>query len=72
MGKVEVNEARNDVVENFNSGAKVDELGGVGSERVPKKPSPSPARIFEASAPSVVSSLFNTTSEGLGVLLGGP
>lgn len=59
-------------MENLRSGAKVEELGGVGSERVPEKPRPSPVTGTKVSAPVIVSPLLSSMVEGLGVLLGGP
>jgi hypothetical protein len=62
---VGVSDARNDVAVNFRSGAKVDELGGVGSERVLAKPKPRPAGWF-AEAPSIASPSLFIANDGLG------
>jgi hypothetical protein len=59
-------------VGNFNSGANVEELGGVGSERLPESAIPSPEAGLAAVAPEVVSSLVSIKHDGLGVLVGGP
>lgn len=60
------------MVGNLSSGAKVEELGGVGSARGPGIARPRPAVDPSTVAPSVVSSLFSMMKDGLGVLVGGP
>jgi hypothetical protein len=71
VGDVGVSEAHNDVEVNFNSGAKVEELSGVGSERVFEKPKPRPAGWL-AEAPSVASPSLFIENDGLGVRRGEP
>jgi hypothetical protein len=72
VGEVDVREAWIDVEVDFSSGAKVEELGGVGSARLLGTTRPRPLAGLSAVAPSMVSSFPSAKKDGLGVLEGGP